>query len=161
MGTHNTSNKLPTAHEMRLKAKKNQELQESRLADLPLYKECMFRLAESTGRYSRERIICGVPTNEFQDVRIERGTDASAIQQVQDMLEESGYYSTWETGASSGFTNHDALRICWDARVIAVRFGLHFNTFSGRIEDPCNACSNHCAAEDGGCHRRDVFRDLM
>ena len=80
MGTHNTSNKLPTAHEMRLKAKKNQELQESRLADLPLYKECMFRLAESTGRYSRERIICGVPTNEFQDVRIERGTDASAIQ---------------------------------------------------------------------------------
>ena len=94
MGTHNTSNKLPTAHEMRLKAKKNQELQESRLADLPLYKECMFRLAESTGRYSRERIICGVPTNEFQDVRIERGTDASAIQQVQEMLEESGYYRT-------------------------------------------------------------------
>ena len=71
------------------------------------------------------------------------------------------HQSTWETGASSGFTNHDALRICWDARVIAVRFGLHFNTFSGRIEDPCNACSNHCAAEDGGCHRRDVFRDLM
>ena len=94
MGTHNTSNKLPTAHEMRLKAKKNQQLQESRLADLPLYKECMFRLTESTGRYSRERIICGVPTNEFQDVRIERGTDASAIQQVQDMLEESGYYRT-------------------------------------------------------------------
>lgn len=109
--------KLPTAQEMR----RVSQLGRGRvcLEELSLYKECVKRLQESTGHYEFTRVIHGVSTDEFQDVRIERGTDRETFRRVCAALEDAGYCISYVSGRDSGFTNHDTLRICWDEDVLA------------------------------------------
>lgn len=150
------SNKIPTAHEMRLRSQKN-EVGTIPLEELLLYKECLRRLQENTGHCGVTRVVCGVYTDKYVDVCIEPGTGSPTIDRVSDALKEQGFHVSWETGKNSGFAGRDTLRICWGALPHASYAGLP--VVDGKVQDPCKNCAYACRGKDT-CYMRRVFDDI-
>ena len=79
------SNKFPTAHEMRMRSNEV-KVDAIPLEELPLYRESLRRLQESTGHCGVTRTVCGIYTDRYADICIEPGTGSYAKARVPCLL---------------------------------------------------------------------------
>ena len=151
------SNKFPTAHEMRMRSNEV-KVDAIPLEELPLYRESLRRLQESTGHCGVTRTVCGIYTDRYADICIEPGTGSYAIDRVSDALRKQGFHVSWETGKKSGFVGRDTLRICWGALPLASAAGLA--TIDRKLQDPCKNCQLACPEKDA-CYKKQTFDDIV
>lgn len=156
--------KILTAREMRLKAGATPTV-EVPLEELPLFKACQRHLAESTGKnpwscaFRSAGGLDEIGTNQFVDVPVEKDTPSAIINRVCDALDEQGFLAMWVSEWDSTTEGCDALRICWDAAVIAWQAGL--SLVDGEIiANPCNGCDTPNSWECEDCRKRKVFQAL-
>lgn len=150
--------KVPTASEMRIRAKESCISRPIRVELLPLYNSCLQALDDSRGWHPYFRYIEDIRTDQYADVRIENNTPSAEVEQVCSALNKLGYYAYWAKGVKSAYTHHDTLRICWDSKVLAKRGRVALAALSGMPISPCKGCGDACC---GSCRRKDVYDDLM
>lgn len=151
------SNKFPTAHEMRMRSNEV-KVDAIPLEELPLYRESLRRLQESTGHCGVTRVVCGMNTDRYVDVCIEPGTSACTIDRVSEAFQKRGFHVSWTTGKNSGFFCRDTLRICWGALPLASAAGLA--TIDRKLQDPCKNCRLACPGKDA-CYKKQTFDDIV